>query len=386
VIEFNPDPAVYISKALSPARVTGVYLNDTAKGTKTATVVVPEDQLSLAIGRDGQNARLAAKLTSWRIDIKSLPEGAGDSLHKLQTEEEYAFMREREQAVVVQVQMILAKKAESRPVTPEEYQVLAQFVDRVERGVIQRREAERRSQDSRIKEVRATLPDPAFEMPLVDLPLSDRVYKLLVEAGYDSVGSVMLQMELDSDAILALSGVGPKALDEIKSIVSTLEFETPAPEAEAETEAVVEEQPTEEAAAVMGAVEEAVSEAAAPEVVAPEIATTDLVAESTDAVAEAAADAVAEAVSETDEEPGAQLDVEEDATLDQLFALRPEVFDGTREVIEEEDDETGDKKGKKGKKAKKRRFVEMEYDPDLNEMIVKRKHKNEDEWDDNWKL
>jgi N utilization substance protein A len=76
VIEWNPDPAAYIAKALSPARVTGVYLNDHVKGTKTATVVVPEDQLSLAIGRDGQNARLAAKLTAWKIDIKSLPEAA----------------------------------------------------------------------------------------------------------------------------------------------------------------------------------------------------------------------------------------------------------------------------------------------------------------------
>ncbi len=59
IIEWNPDPVVYISKAISPARVSGVYLSD---GEKTATVVVMEDQLSLAIGRDGQNARLAAKL------------------------------------------------------------------------------------------------------------------------------------------------------------------------------------------------------------------------------------------------------------------------------------------------------------------------------------
>ncbi|MGW8249524.1 MAG: transcription termination factor NusA, partial [Anaerolineales bacterium] len=86
VIEWNPDPAAYIAKALSPARVNGVYLNEHAKGTKTATVVVPEDQLSLAIGRDGQNARLAAKLTAWRIDIKSLPEAASDALYKLQND------------------------------------------------------------------------------------------------------------------------------------------------------------------------------------------------------------------------------------------------------------------------------------------------------------
>ena len=80
VIEWNPDPPEFIAKALSPARVVGVFLDKNAKGTKTATVVVPEDQLSLAIGRDGQNARLAAKLTAWRIDIKSLTEAAADAL------------------------------------------------------------------------------------------------------------------------------------------------------------------------------------------------------------------------------------------------------------------------------------------------------------------
>ncbi|HRQ23479.1 MAG TPA: transcription termination factor NusA, partial [Anaerolineales bacterium] len=66
IIQWDPDPSVYITKAISPARVTGVYLSED-KENRTATVVVGEDQLSLAIGRDGQNARLAAKLTGWRI-------------------------------------------------------------------------------------------------------------------------------------------------------------------------------------------------------------------------------------------------------------------------------------------------------------------------------
>jgi N utilization substance protein A len=87
VIEWNPDPAIFISKAISPARVSGVYLTDQRSSNgKTATVVVPEDQLSLAIGRVGQNARLAAKLTGWRIDIKSLPEAATDALYKLKND------------------------------------------------------------------------------------------------------------------------------------------------------------------------------------------------------------------------------------------------------------------------------------------------------------
>ncbi len=68
IIEWDSDPAVYIAKALSPAKVLMVYINETEKAAK---VVVPDTQLSLAIGKEGQNARLAAKLTGWKIDIKS---------------------------------------------------------------------------------------------------------------------------------------------------------------------------------------------------------------------------------------------------------------------------------------------------------------------------
>ena len=68
VIMWNPDVSVFITNALSPAQILGVKLNDE---DKIATVVVPDKQLSLAIGKEGQNARLAAKLTGWRIDIKS---------------------------------------------------------------------------------------------------------------------------------------------------------------------------------------------------------------------------------------------------------------------------------------------------------------------------
>jgi len=68
IVEWHADPATFIANALSPAQVTAVEVN--AEGM-TATVVVPDRQLSLAIGKDGQNARLAAKLTGWRIDIKS---------------------------------------------------------------------------------------------------------------------------------------------------------------------------------------------------------------------------------------------------------------------------------------------------------------------------
>ena len=68
VIEWNEDPAIYISAALLPAQVMAV---DIKEEEKFAQVIVPDDQLSLAIGKSGQNARLAAKLTNWKIDIKS---------------------------------------------------------------------------------------------------------------------------------------------------------------------------------------------------------------------------------------------------------------------------------------------------------------------------
>src|SRR6478609_7806698 len=68
IIPWNPEPARFVAKALSPARVREVYIDDE---TREATVIVPDDQLALAIGKEGMNARLAARLTGWRIDIVS---------------------------------------------------------------------------------------------------------------------------------------------------------------------------------------------------------------------------------------------------------------------------------------------------------------------------
>jgi N utilization substance protein A len=75
IIPFNDEPARFVAKALSPARVREVLVDDDGK---QATVIVPDDQLSLAIGREGQNARLAARLTGWRIDIRSETEFAAE--------------------------------------------------------------------------------------------------------------------------------------------------------------------------------------------------------------------------------------------------------------------------------------------------------------------
>src|SRR6184192_1677457 len=81
IIPWNPEPARFVAKALSPARVREVYLDDDGR---EATVVTPDDQLALAIGKEGMNARLAARLTGWKIDIQSDTEFA-------QAEAEAAF-------------------------------------------------------------------------------------------------------------------------------------------------------------------------------------------------------------------------------------------------------------------------------------------------------
>lgn len=87
IIPYNEEPARFVAKALSPARVREVLVDDEEM---QATVVVPDDQLSLAIGRDGQNARLAARLTGWRVDIKSESEFAREeSEHEYEGEEEF---------------------------------------------------------------------------------------------------------------------------------------------------------------------------------------------------------------------------------------------------------------------------------------------------------
>lgn len=346
IIEWNADPVIYISKAISPARVSGVYLSE---AEKTATVVVMEDQLSLAIGRDGQNARLAAKLTSWRIDIKSVVEAAGDALARLQTEPAMRLTAELEKDNVVRISEILAKKAEGRPITPEEYTALSQFMDRVERRSIERQRAEEKVNAEKMAEVRAGVPDVAFEQSLDVLGLPEHVFNILTEADYTTAGDLLLAMKLNPDKVLGLPGIGPKAMQAIEKAVTETRFE-PA-EAEAPAEAAAEAAPAE-------AVEAASAEVSAPvEVPAEGEAAPAAEAAPAEAQPEAAAPAPA-----PEEEPAAEVSFEE------LFKLRPESF---KPGAEEE--EKLDKKGKKGKKS-----VEYQFDEDRGEVVGHKKHKRGD--------
>jgi N utilization substance protein A len=112
VIEWSSDSATYIQNALSPAKVQTVLLDD---GTpiKTATVVVPDRQLSLAIGKEGQNARLAAKLTGWRIDIKSESEARDEGIDRLIVERAQQAAMKATDDLLAKAERILRREDET---------------------------------------------------------------------------------------------------------------------------------------------------------------------------------------------------------------------------------------------------------------------------------
>ncbi|MDT8897819.1 transcription termination factor NusA [Thermanaerothrix sp. 4228-RoL] len=373
VIEWNPDPAVFIAKALSPARVTGVYLDEKNPQGKTATVVVPEDQLSLAIGRDGQNARLAARLTGWRIDIKSLTEAAADALHKLQKDPAYAVLAEQLADQIPQIEDMLARKAEGRPLTPEEYDTLSRFVDRVERRVIAGvgapETATKALASDKLAEIKAQIPPEAFETNILDSGLPEHVAYILQEAGYTTVGEMAVQMKVRPEEIFRLNGIGPRAMQEINKLMARLEEQMRTAEVAVEptTETEVESLP-----AVEASVEETV--VSEPLASAPEIEATPEI--------EPVAETTVETPMETfEEEP------EEEISFDQLFTLKSDIFSKVAldEDEEEEEEITARSKGKK-KAKKKKKPVALEYDPDRDQMVIRKKHKREDEDWDEWEL
>ena len=381
VIEWSPDPAAYIAKALSPARVNGVYLNEHSKGTKTATVVVPEDQLSLAIGRDGQNARLAAKLTAWRIDIKSLPEAASDALYKLVNDPEYAIIAEQETGVIPQVEATMAKKAEGRPVMPEEYQVLSQFVDRVERGLIRQREKEMMAEEERQKVAQAVVPEAAYDIPLEEIGIPLRYTTILGGAGFPTLGDLMLQLSLDQDVILALDGIGPKAMKDIEEALEKYSYLFPAAEVEAE---VTPEAPQEvELVTPQEVVAEPVAVSEEPEVSGEALVSEEIPLAEGEAMAVELAEGVSEPVAEIEAEPLAEeIGEMQAADLDQIFTLPTDVLEMVAPLAEEESEDEDQQK----KKKKKKKFVQMEYDPDKDVVVYKKKPKRSgpEGWDGGW--
>lgn len=336
IIQWDPDPIVYISKAISPARVNGVYLSDN-ENARTATVVVGEDQLSLAIGRDGQNARLAAKLTGWRIDIKSLSESASDTLNKLQTNKELMALLPAAVELIPQIEEILAKKAESRAITPEEYSLLGQFVERVERRTIEIKEEAAREEEERSTAARAKIPAAAFNMPLDQAGIKEHIFNILTEAGFETVGSLMFVLKMDPNQVLGLAGIGPKSIQNIEEALGALSFP------EAEPEPMKAEEP----------------------VMAEAVPVEEMPAEG---------NAKREAKKDVEEE---NEHAKDGVSLDELFKMKPEIF---KTMGAPEDESSDKKKDKKGKK----KAVELQFDEDLGTVVGRKIHKRGEDGGENW--
>ena len=219
VIEWDGDQRVFIAKALSPARVSHVFLEEHPEEGKTAVVIVPDDQLSLAIGREGQNARLAAKLTGWRIDIKNLTEAASESLNNL----DHPTVDPRiakDEVLLSQVRIILDKKQMGRPVTAEDYLTLDRLVASVEGRIIAERAQKYEVVRKERAEMRKRVPDEAWQQPLDVLDLPGRIHNLLLDTNVNTVGDLMYVLEMGDDYFLKLRGLGEKALETVKETLA----------------------------------------------------------------------------------------------------------------------------------------------------------------------
>jgi N utilization substance protein A len=362
VIEWSSDSAIFIAKALSPARVTGVYLEEDIDQGNTATVIVPDDQLSLAIGREGQNARLAAKLTSWRIDIKSVTEAAFDAMAHI-AEVPLDAMAEEQPDLIIEVNRILDKKRAERTVMPEEYQTLSRFVQLSELRMLEVRETARSKRRKVLDKVRASVPRAAFQMDLRELELERDIVQALTTRNIHNVGDLMARLQAERETLaqsLRDSSANDDAMDAIDDAINSLvveDFEEPA-----EQVATVEEM----------AAEPAVIEASAP---ATEVLS----------VGE-----VAPAVADDEEAPPAFVD--EDVPVPVAAPSRPVRPSVPRQPEEREQrepehapepapyvadsDEGGDRsgKGKKGKKDKQR-ARELVFDENRGEVVARRKRK-----------
>jgi transcription termination/antitermination protein NusA len=348
VIEWNPNQEIFIAKALSPARVSGVYLEDDPDTGRTAVVIVPDDQLSLAIGREGQNARLAAKLTGWRIDIKSVTEAVQEAFARMDVPP-LAGLREELPELMVEIERIMEKKSANRTVMPEEYTTLSKFADMIERRLLASRDAKRQERIQEINAVKDTLPQGAFLLPVDKLDISDDMIEALLPLG--TVGEIMLRFLIDEQRVVRLlENLSADAMPRLQ--------------------------------------------AALDQIVIPEVVDGQVVVAEEEAPAE-----MVEAVSD----PGA-----EDSLIPDAFADEPAVFDPTavpeidrkRKVVAEpafepdemvEDEEvdllmTGAKRGKGDKKKKKKERQQRRqliFDEEIGQVIAKRRRKGSrggDDW------
>jgi len=312
VIEWNPNQEIFIAKALSPARVSGVYLEDDPDAGRTAVVIVPDDQLSLAIGREGQNARLAAKLTGWRIDIKSVTEAVQEALENID-KGPLREMKVSQADMIADVRRIMEKRAANRAVMPEEFNALAKFADAVQRRLITARDSARQTRLMEIEAVKMTLPQRAFLMPISALDLPDNIAEAL--QGFENVGEIMLRFLIDENRVRrALNDCPPDSFRRLQDALDKLVI---------------------------------------PEIEAPK-------APETPEVIEAA--------------PAFPLETDEEAEARKLEIARREK-PAPEEFFEEDDEiDSLSKEGKKGK-GKKKKGRQLIFDEDRGGMVVKRQRK-----------
>ena len=347
VIEWNPNQEEFIKKALSPARVTGVYLDDDPDAGRTAVVVVPDDQLSLAIGREGQNARLAAKLTGWRIDIKSVTEAVATALAQISTPPLNEIVEKRPE-LVEEVERINQKKSNSLTIQPEEYNTLSKFADLAERRLLAMKLEARQARLAEINAVKSTLPQRAFEIPVTKLDLPDNIIESLQPL--ENAGEIMLRFLIDETRLRRLLSSHPEnalllvqeALD--KLVLPELYDEPVQPAAKAAPVETVE-------------------------VVAPD----DTPVEESAPVTVADQDLFESAIT-----------AEEHEARNRDKRARAEVEEFPVDFIEEEEDfsDSGKSKGKKKKERQQRRH--LMFDETSGEMVVKRRRKGsrKDSWDE----
>lgn len=358
VIEWNPKQELFIEKALSPARVTGVYLDDDPDTGRTAVVIVPDEQLSLAIGREGQNARLAAKLTGWRIDIKSVTEAVTNALDNLDRPplDEIAVQNAD---LISDVQIIVEKKNAGRAIMPEDYKVLSRLADLVERRLQSERDEARKARIAEINAVKATLPQFAFDIPVQDLELPDSMIESLNPL--ENVGEIMLRFLIDEDRLRRLLGSkSDEALQRVQEALDKI--------------VIPDEDPIEQ----LEHVAEVQAEVEADD---DEPVAVDAVAADEEDVLQSAAlfpEADEQPATEEPEKPAVQTRGDDD--LEELI--------GEVEVFEEEDLEylqDSAPKGKKKRKNERQKRRQLVYDEDTGRTFAKRRRKGgrkRDGWED----
>jgi hypothetical protein len=328
VVQWSPDVASFIANGLSPAKVLNVILQDDING-KTAVVVVPDKQLSLAIGKEGQNARLAAKLTGWRIDIKSATEAAEEALRK-------AFEKEPVREATTEAQDILA---------------IAEEILKEKEGV--------------------TLSDG-------ELRALSQVIKVVDEA------EAALELEMERAARLQAEAEAAEAAEEIEEVVA--DEETMDLLVQAEALLTAKEQALEEAAVeVEGAIveespdaEEVPTEEEAPvEAALSEVAPAEVTEAEPDVTEEAEVPGVAEVAADVEE---GLKEVETTPEVKVVDSAGGEI--DWFEEAEGDEDYDDRRRAKKKRRRKKRQLV---FDENLGEVVARRRRKpgrRREEWED----